>query len=141
RGYDVVQIAQMFVERLNARYSRRKFISPDSEKALLRHRWPGNVRELRSAVQRAYLLEPGDELHISTGSSNPAVLSESATEIVFSVGMTLAELERQALLKTLAHYDNDKAAAARALGISVRTIHNHLARLNEQAGAVSDTAA
>lgn len=142
RGDDVVQIAKMFVERLNARYARSKFISPACETLLTRHRWPGNVRELRSAVQRAYLLEPGDELHIAPASASPAVLRESDTEIIFSVGMTLADLERQALLKTLAHYNNDKSAAARALGVSVRTIHNHLSRLeNGHGDVVSDVAA
>ena len=128
RGEDVLQIAQMFVERLNQRYSRRKFLAPGCESILLRHRWPGNVRELRSAVQRAYLLEPGNELHVVPVHSPPAIVGESETDIVFSVGMTLAELERQALLKTLAYYNNDKSATARALGVSVRTIHNHLAR-------------
>jgi len=136
RGDDVVQIAQMFVGRLNQRYSRRKFISHACESALLRHRWPGNVRELRSAVQRAYLLDPGDELQISPAVPEPSVLRQSDTEIVFTVGMTLAELERQALLKTLAHYNNDKSATARALGVSVRTIHNHLSRQDDEAPRV-----
>jgi len=129
RGEDVVQIARLFVKRLNERYAGRKFISPAGEQALLRHRWPGNVRELRSAVQRAYLVEPGDELRLLPGSPVAATSRESEAEIVFSVGTSLAEIERQALLKTLGHFHNDKPAAARALGISVRTIHNHLARL------------
>lgn len=132
RGDDAVQIARALVQRLNSRYSRHKYLAPGSELALLRHRWPGNVRELRSAVQRAYLLEPGDELHITPSLVQAPDYRETDTEIVFSVGMTLADLERQALLKTLAHFNNDKSAAARALGISVRTIHNHLARLEAE---------
>ena len=43
--------------------------------------------------------------------------------------MTLADVERRMLLKALAHFNNDKTAAARSLGISVRTVHNQLARL------------
>ena len=43
--------------------------------------------------------------------------------------MTLAEVERRMLLKTLAHYGNDKTATARALGVSVRTVHNQLSRI------------
>ena len=142
RGDDILQIAQVFVDRLNTRYGRRKFIAPSSESALLRHRWPGNVRELRSAVQRAYLLDSGDELYVTPAWSAQSSHKESETDIVFSVGMTLAELERQALLKTLAFYNNDKTAAARVLGVSVRTVHNHLARIeNGDLPSVTDVAA
>lgn len=137
RGRDVLQIAQLFVDRLNTRYSTNKVIARSCESALLRHNWPGNVRELRSAVQRAYLLDARNELHIAPSRAKPAVLQESESIIVFSVGMTLAEIERKALLKTLAFYNNDKSAAARALGISVRTIHNHLAR---RGSSLSDNA-
>jgi DNA-binding NtrC family response regulator len=142
RGDDIVQIARLFVDRLNTRYSRRKFIAPSCEPALLRHRWPGNVRELRSAIQRTYLLDSGDELHVSPTWSAMPSYKESDTEIVFSIGMSLADLERQALLKTLAHYNNDKSAAARVLGVSVRTIHNHLARIeNDETTSTPDVAA
>jgi DNA-binding NtrC family response regulator len=143
RGDDILQIAQLFVERLNARYGRRKFIAPSSEPMLLRHRWPGNVRELRSAIQRAYLLDSGDELHVSPAWSATPTYKESDTDIVFSIGMSLAELERQALLKTLAYYNNDKSAAARVLGVSVRTVHNHLARMEtgEPSSSLPDVAA
>jgi DNA-binding NtrC family response regulator len=39
------------------------------------------------------------------------------------------------LLKTLAFHNNDKSATARTLGVSVRTIHNQLARLRHAANA------
>ena len=62
------------------------------------------------------------------------VLRETDTSIVFSVGTRMADMERRMLLKTLSHFDNDKTAAARALGISVRTVHNHLARIAAEQG-------
>lgn len=129
RGEDVVVLVGHFIERLNLHYGREKRLAPGSEAALLRHSWPGNVRELRSAVQRAYLLEDGDDLHVRPQLPSEPVWKESDTSILFSVGTPLAEIERRALLKTLAHFDNDKTATARALGVSVRTVHNQLARL------------
>ncbi|MFL6587488.1 MAG: sigma 54-interacting transcriptional regulator [Luteimonas sp.] len=128
RGGDVTALAQMYVERLNARYGGRKRLSAQSEAVLLKHHWPGNVRELRSAVQRAFLLQAGDVLDVRPGPAPAPVPREDAHSIVFTVGTTLEDLQRHALRKTLDFYDNDKTAAARALGISVRTIHNHLAR-------------
>lgn len=140
RGDDVILLARMFIDRLNTRYHRSRYLKPRTEGLLLRHAWPGNVRELRSAVQRAYLLEPGDALTVRPAPPRP-VLTETDSTIVFTVGTTLAEIERRALLKTLAHFDQDKTAAARALGISVRTVHNHLARLEAEDGRTSDSPA
>lgn len=129
RGQDVVLLARMFIDRLNNRYGLRKHLAVGAESTLLRHRWPGNVRELRSAVQRAYLLHADDALHVRPAYAPPTIQQEHPGSILFSVGMTLEDMERRALLKTLAYHDNDKTAAARSLGISVRTVHNHLARL------------
>ena len=135
-------LANLFIDRLNTRYGLRKRLAPGAEAVLLRHRWPGNVRELRSAVQRAYLMQEEDALQVRPLPARTTVWQEDDTSILFSVGTTFEELERRALLKTLAHFDNDKTAAARALGISVRTIHNHLARLAEgDAGSAGPVAA
>lgn len=140
RGEDVVVLVAHFIDRLNTRYGQTKRLAPGSEAALLRHSWPGNVRELRSAVQRAYLLQDGEGLHIKPQLPSASVWKESDTSILFSVGTTLAEIERRALLKTLAHFDNDKTATARALGVSVRTIHNQLARMGIRRAAADGTA-
>lgn len=129
RGEDVVVLAAHFIETLNGLYGRQKHLADGGEAGLLRHSWPGNVRELRSAVQRAFLLQDDDALHVKPVQPSASVWKESDTTILFSVGTTLAEIERRALLKTLAHFNNDKTATARALGVSVRTVHNQLARL------------
>lgn len=43
-------------------------------------------------------------------------------------GMTLDDLERQVILASIAHHDHNRTAAAKALGVSTRTIHNKLNR-------------
>lgn len=132
RGEDAVVLAAHFVDRLNGTYGQDKRLAPGSEAALLRHSWPGNVRELRGAVQRAYRTQDDTLLYVRPTQPSASVWKESDTSILFSVGTTLAEIERRALLKTLAHFNNDKTATARALGVSVRTIHNQLARLGKR---------
>ena len=42
------------------------------------------------------------------------------------VGTSMAEVERSVLRRTLDHFGGDKEAAARALGISSRTIYRKL---------------
>ncbi|MCF7222400.1 sigma-54-dependent transcriptional regulator [Marilutibacter chinensis] len=129
RGEDIVLLARVFIDRLNAFHGRHKRLAHACERELMRYLWPGNVRELRSAVQRAYLLDASDCVFVRPNERSIGVIEDSETSVVFSVGMRFAEVEKQMLLKTLAHYGNDKTATARALGISVRTVHNHLARL------------
>lgn len=131
RGRDVMLLACHFLDKLNARYGQRKRLAPGTERQLLHHPWPGNVRELRSAVQRAYLLTQGDLIHIKPTTLPPTVIEETDSSIVFSVGMSYADIETKILLKTLAFHNNDKSATARTLGVSVRTIHNQLARLRQ----------
>ena len=53
---------------------------------------------------------------------------ETDDTITFTIGTPWAELERRTLLKVLAYCAGDKTAAAKTLGVSVRTVHNHLAR-------------
>lgn len=128
RGRDVVLLAEHFLGRLNERYQGQKRLAPNTERALMSHGWPGNVRELRSAVQRAYLMSIGDLIQVKPDTSMASVIEESETSVVFSIGMTYAEIEERVLRKTLAYLNNDKSATARTLGVSVRTIHNQLAR-------------
>jgi DNA-binding NtrC family response regulator len=49
-------------------------------------------------------------------------------QVLFRVGMTLEEVEREMLFTTLAYYDNHKPKAAQALGISLKTVYNRLAK-------------
>ncbi len=42
------------------------------------------------------------------------------------VGTKVEEAERQLILRTLAHTENNKTRAAEILGISLKTLHNKL---------------
>jgi DNA-binding NtrC family response regulator len=118
RGNDVVLLATQFVERAAASLGKElKGFDDEATAWLLRHRWPGNVRELENIVERAATLAPGplvrlSDLHIefaaptSAGSTRP----------------TLAELEAQYIQRVLDETKGDKVAAARILGVSVRTL-------------------
>ncbi len=51
-------------------------------------------------------------------------------QISFRVGMTLEEVEREMLFSTMAYFNNHKPKAAQALGISLKTVYNRLARFS-----------
>lgn len=129
RGSDIKLLAQHFLDLLNLRNGTAKRFADDTERMLARHAWPGNVRELRSAVQRAYLNSDGATVRVWPAQRRLRTPVEDPGAIVFEVGMTYAEIEGEMLARTLAHFDNDRTRTAQALGVSVRTIHNQLARL------------
>jgi DNA-binding NtrC family response regulator len=55
--------------------------------------------------------------------------------IVLPIGMPAAEVERQLILKTLELVDNNKAEAARRLGLDVKTIRNRLRAFADERNA------
>ncbi len=108
-------------------------VSADSLGKILRHDWPGNVRELENAIQRAVALSthsailPGDLLFPeSPGGTAPVSPSAGRIEPGVSAGITMREMERQLISRTLEDTGGNRTRAARCLGISLRTLRNKL---------------
>jgi len=144
RPEDVASLAQRFLDRLNERYGTRRFLTAEVVRQWTARPWPGNVRELRHVVQRAYVLASEDAIGAQAEASPPAI-ERSDGSVTFRVGMTFDEIEREMLLKTLAHHGNNKRQAARTLGITTKTIYNRLLRYrslgligDEQLGSAED---
>jgi len=127
RPEDVAPLAQRFLDRLNERYGTRRFLTAEVLRQWTARPWPGNVRELRHVVQRAYVLATDDAIAAQTDLP-PAAIARDDGSVTFQVGMTFDEIEREMLLKTLAHHGNNKRQAARTLGITTKTIYNRLLR-------------
>jgi DNA-binding NtrC family response regulator len=105
-------------------------ISPAAFDKLNRHDWPGNVRELENAIQRAVTLSGGstiqpEDLPLSETQVPPAPQLQS-NELGFSAGVTMREMERQLICRTLEDTGGNRTRAARCLGISLRTLRNKL---------------
>jgi len=128
RPEDILPIANLFLQRLNERYGTERSFPADVESTLTRYSWPGNVRELKNAIQRAYILADDELVRPEPPSKRPnGPLAETASTITFAVGTSLEEIERRMLYKTLAFFNDNKAKAAEALGITTKTIYNRLA--------------
>ena len=87
------------------------------------HNWPGNVRELRNVIERAVALSMGsvldaDDLWLS---SLEMTGSGTAPEAAYSP-LSLADLEKEHILRTLNHTDWNKSQAAAILGIERSTL-------------------
>ncbi len=125
RPEDVVLLAEHFLEQHRLRY--RKALAGFDEDALLAlrgHAWPGNVRELDHAVERAVLMAAGERVRAAdlglrrAGDGTPR-LEE----------LSLDEVERWLIQKTLAREGGNVNRAAEALGLSRSALYRRLAKL------------
>ncbi|HUF91057.1 MAG TPA: sigma-54 dependent transcriptional regulator, partial [Candidatus Limnocylindria bacterium] len=128
RRDDIPALVSHFLRRFNRRFHREvRGIAPEALAALSAYSFPGNVRELENLVERAFAMGAKDQLTLA---DLPALARTPATAAapVTSVETipTLADVERELILKSLALLKDDKEAAARALGISRRTIYRRL---------------
>jgi two-component system, NtrC family, response regulator HydG len=131
RSEDVPLLAQHFLERFSGR--NRKTIrgfTPQAMDRLLRYIWPGNVRELMNAVERAVVLARSDiltEEDFSTIGETQGPSSEAERELEPASGrVSLEEMERATILRTLEETGGNKSEAARRLGITRKTLHKRL---------------
>jgi DNA-binding NtrC family response regulator len=128
RRDDIVPLVDLFLSHLCDRHQRPLIgISARAMKLLVRHRWPGNVRELANVIERAVAMAEHDTilpddlvLHGSESETSP--LLESAVEN----GLSLEEVERAYVQRVLDAHGGNKAAAAKALGITRRTLYRKL---------------
>jgi DNA-binding NtrC family response regulator len=127
RGPDIEQLALHFLDAFNRSGNTNKRFSRHALESMRTYSWPGNVRELKNAVYRGYILG-GKEVEIAhpSPSSHTAKPSLRNGELTLAVGTPLAVAQREIILATLSHYADDKRQAARALGISLKTLYNRL---------------
>ena len=142
RTKDVGSLVTYFLEKYRAEYgSRLTSVSDEVMQLLTEYPWPGNIRELRNVVQRLVILDPGEVLE---GSHVREWLhgSQPSSELRQVVGMTLADVEKDLILRTLEETNNNKTEAARILGLTSRTLFNKLKnyRQEEANGASSSPA-
>jgi two-component system response regulator HydG len=97
-------------------------LSAEAVGRLRRHDWPGNLPELRRVLYEAWHRSRGGVIR-----AEHVVLPEKAEGARPAVpGSRLADIERYAILKTLAAQNGSTTRAARVLGISVRKIQYKL---------------
>jgi len=136
RKDDLPLLAQHFLDRTQRETGVGHTLSDDALHTLMAYDWPGNVRELEGALERACALSSGPVLHLGDlptqlqdirmqrqmlAPDGPAAGVPPSVRIV-----SIADLEKDAILSTIRQLKGDKLLAARLLGIGKTTLYRKL---------------
>ncbi|HXH76023.1 MAG TPA: sigma 54-interacting transcriptional regulator [Bacteriovoracaceae bacterium] len=124
RQDDIKVMAEFF---LNLNKTDSKVLTSGAIEKLTGYFWPGNAHELKNIMERTYILTDGQYIEASH-------LPEFAQEVKVEVApvvlkfseSTLFDLEKKHIIDTLDHLSGNKTRAAKALGITVKTLYNKL---------------
>jgi len=119
RSEDIIPLAEHFMQQMaqDAALSEIK-MGPAAQKGLMRHDWPGNVRELLNVLERTLASIDGNHIRIS---DLPFYLQrlpkKSSQQTQTSIKDMHARTEKEVILYALKETGNNKAQAAKMLGI------------------------
>jgi two-component system response regulator HydG len=137
RREDIPYLTARFIKELAARLNRTiTGVSAAAERLLQQAAWPGNVRELKNVIERACILGEGKILGerdvqnaMSPGPIGPA-LASGLDESPADNHQRLSTAQRKEIERVLQEVGGNKAAAAKLLGVSRRSLYRWLDRLN-----------
>lgn len=139
RKQDIPALARHFIERFCVdEGGLPKGLSDEMEQSLINHDWPGNVRQLENTINRAMVvsdgnvLDVGDLTRLVSSPENQTTKTTSSDHkdirIVSSDGSfkTVDEIEKEAMLLALDHFDHNITQAAKALGMAKSTFYKKM---------------
>jgi transcriptional regulator with PAS, ATPase and Fis domain len=134
RMEDIQLLTDHFLKLYAGKYDRPiTGVSQSAYQRLFSHPWPGNVRELQNVLERAVLLAKSDRIDpvdlpfdngSSTGSAAPALSWDVPPN------MTLEDIEKFVIERTLQRTGGNKQKAANLLGIYRPRLYSKIKKYN-----------
>ncbi|HEX9671096.1 MAG TPA: sigma-54 dependent transcriptional regulator [Thermoanaerobaculia bacterium] len=132
RPEDVPLLAEHFLALFCEEHGKPpKRLAPEALELLARFPWPGNVRQLKNVIESVVVFHQGEVVEpadLPAEVRDAATVSAAGGRVQSAVGgtRTMEEIERQAILETLARTGGHRAKAADLLGIGLRTLQRKL---------------
>lgn len=125
RQDDIKVLSEYFLNQGKSKED-SKLLTKSAIEKLMSYSWPGNIQELRNVMERTFIL--ADERYIDANHLPDFVRERQAIadEAENFTEMTLHELEKLHICRTLEHLGGNKTRAAKKLGITVKTLYNKL---------------
>ena len=143
RAEDIPYLTARFVREFSERLKRPiTGVAPAAERLLQRTTWPGNIRELRNVIERACIVSENRILserdflaalapqRSSSDSLAAAAAPAAVADLPDDDDAQLSNAQRDHIEMVLKQVSGNKAAAAKRLGISRRSLYRWIERLN-----------
>jgi len=129
---DIPELVEFFLKEAAAEVgSSVKGISTSAMTILQNHDWPGNIRQLRNCIRTMIVMCDRDELDVRDIPPEIHQVRQLAGKSASALaGVSLNELEKQAIIDTLAKTNNNREQAAEILGIGERTLYRKIKEYN-----------
>jgi len=127
RKEDIALMIRVFTEQICEENNMAvKTVDPQVVDILTNYSWPGNVRELRNLIESIIVLSSKERIAVDDLPANVRGETPDDETLFFKPGMSLAELEKKAILFTLKRLNENRSKTAEALGVSLRTIQRKI---------------
>src|SRR5438128_3652747 len=148
RGDDVRVLAEHYITNFKSRLRKNiDSITPEALAAFRNYEWPGNVRELRNVIERAMILEDGDEITPKYLPRGLAAESRAEFEArggarpdhipLPPAGVSLEEVELSLVRQALERSGGNQTKAAELLDISRDQLRYRMKKLEEESSISS----
>jgi DNA-binding NtrC family response regulator len=128
RREDIPLLVYYFLQHAAERYNKPiEGVQPEAQQMLMSYPWPGNVRQLKNVIENMVVLTNGNQISLD---ALPREIRPAGGEKVGGldnvVGMSLEQLEREAIRNTLKATGGNREQAAKILGIGERTLYRKI---------------
>ena len=126
RREDIEILSEYFLRKHSEAHSQPvRIISQKARNLLMQYDWPGNVRELEYSILRAVLFAEGEAV-LPKHLPDEIQSLKKQTYNDIPIGMTMKQMEKELILKTLERMDGNRTRTAEILGISLRALQYRL---------------
>ena len=129
RRDDIPLLIEYFLEKASVKMGEKKAISKEAMNLLVEYDFAGNVRELENIMERAVILQEGEQVDVEDLPEK--VRSRTCSRRGLNIDkaqMTLEELEREYLISVLEETNWQKKKASSILGINASTLYRKIQR-------------
>lgn len=134
RSDDIQLLTEHFLQMYAQKYERQiDGVSQAAYQRLFGHTWPGNVRELQNVIERAVLLAKASKIEpVDLPFDNGSLPESGSANAGWDVppNMTLEDIERLVIERTLQRTGGNKQAAANLLGIYRPRLYSKIRKYN-----------
>lgn len=130
RQQDISELVNYFIDQANSEIGTNvKGVTESALRILENFSWPGNIRQLRNCIKTMVVMCEGDKIDIPD--LPPDIykvhqLSGSSVTKADLGGVSLDQLEKQAIMDTLKNVEGNREKAAKILGIGERTLYRKI---------------